>query len=186
MIHSEFNLEIRKKINDFKRIYRQNKINLKEQGLDLSNLHIERKHIVQSTDHELASIVKQLLSHLKSIIENKKHPLHDHRGIGLFISDMQSTLDQYSMIGGKMKHRGRYASEMLIRVSNKISLLLHGEQTQASNEIEQIKKDTLKDIHTIKSLNQSHLITSLAASITQLKQVNLNAYNALYEHIHIS
>ena len=139
--NSPFCIEARACINQFKRIWRQNKTNFIQNGLDISTFDIKRKQIKNYNEVELHHAVSNLSKRISSILKTKHHKLYAHKGLSSFLETLHSLLSEFQVQGDQVVNQAAYASELLLSILQELPTNTGSDPTMISrNTVEKIKK----------------------------------------------
>ncbi|MDA9832686.1 hypothetical protein N9C31_03605 [Gammaproteobacteria bacterium] len=109
----EFRSQVQKKINDFKRIYRNSLSSKWREDVPLDSLKIKRKHIARMNDNELYDVCQNLASTLNDLQKSK---IRRHQGMDAFIHDLQKTLKDYRLFENMMIHEKSFCQKHLLNI----------------------------------------------------------------------
>lgn len=150
---TSFSTETKGALIKFKRIWRQNKINFIENGLDINDLRIKRSQINTYSDPELYCILQEVANSIHSLVHNPETKLYAHKGLTLFLETLQSLLTNYHLTENKQDvvHKGKYASELLLSILQELPKEPSQEQPSTSviqklNIMKQISHTNSHDI----------------------------------------
>ena len=180
--NTEFSIETRQIITTFKRVWRQNKINFLQNGLDLKEFQINRKQIQFYTDAELYAVVIDTIERIKIITQKPSSPLHEHKGLALFATNLKTFISQYKLHRGHVIHLGKYAGSLLLNIVQDLRSMSAAENASHTYDPLVTAKITTR-IKQLKSLNQPHVYNSLVKSIKSLKSTHTALYSALSKHL---
>ena len=157
--HSPFSIEARSAITTFKRIWRQNKTNFIQNGLDISTFNIKRKQIKSYSAVDLFHAIEALRASIHSIIKAPGTKLYAHKGLTNFLETLKALTKNHRIQNGQVIHLEKYATELLI------SILQELPQVDSSKAL---GKNTLEKIQTIQNLNHGHAHEILSNSLAKL------------------
>lgn len=179
--NSEFSIEVRKLINTFKRIWRQNKINFIQQGLDVKDFRISRKEMQHYNDGELFQVTRAMFDQLTAIINDENHELYAHKGLTIFTEELSVICNTYTLQNNTVTHAGKYASSILVTVLQQLSTLVN--HSLSRDKQDELQQKTVLSIKKIKSLNHPGAIKQLMSSIDSIKNSHKDLYFFLSSYL---
>jgi len=173
---SEFNLEVCKTIDEFKRIYRSNKPNYQSANLSLEDFDISRKKMRTYNDKELYAVIEQVIVKMDNILNTPSTKLYNHSGLREFVDELQNTLNNYKIHNQNAIHVGRTAARIQINVIQMLSQII-----QKPNH--SLENDVVNQIKQLNHLKHGETMKNLSVSFSSLRDHNLPLYSRIQDVI---